>query len=74
MNQNQVEIYQEPPDADNWTQRLKKNPGEPDYDYIRHLYESWLTELEGLAVTAIASGDWSDVLNHIAAFENGPSL
>ena len=32
---------------------------------IAQEHESFLTELEGLAIQAIASGDWSEVYDHI---------
>ena len=32
---------------------------------IAQLHEAFLTELEGLAISAIASGDWSQVYDHI---------
>ncbi len=34
-------------------------------NYIRQIHESWLAELEGLAVEAIASANWSPVLEHL---------
>jgi hypothetical protein len=37
----------------------------PDYEFVRQIHESWLTELEGLAVKAIASTNWSPVLDHL---------
>jgi hypothetical protein len=37
----------------------------PDYEFIRQIYESWLSQLEGLAVEAIASANWSPVLDHL---------
>ncbi len=55
-------IYQ-----DDWTQRLKENPPDP-LEYIRQVHESWLTELEGLAVKAIATNDWSQVRDLISDF------
>jgi len=61
------------PDLDGWTQRLKENPPDPLED-IRQEHESWLAELEGLAVEAIASGNWSPVLEHlneIMAWQDG---
>lgn len=32
---------------------------------IRQEHETWLAELEGLAVQAIATGDWTPVLEHL---------
>jgi hypothetical protein len=37
----------------------------PDKEAIRQEHESWLTELEALAVQAIASRDWSPVIDFI---------
>ena len=37
----------------------------PDYEFIRQIHESWLSQLEGLAVEAIASADWTPVLEHL---------
>jgi hypothetical protein len=37
----------------------------PDLEAIRQEHESWLAELEGLAVQAIASANWSPVLEHL---------
>ena len=39
--------------------------GTPDLEAIRQEHESWLAELEGLAVEAIASTNWSPVLEHL---------
>jgi hypothetical protein len=61
------------PDLDGWTQRLKENPPDPLED-IRQEHESWLAELEGLAVKAIVIGDWTSVLEHlneIMAWQDG---
>ena len=55
-------IYQ-----DDWTQRLKETPPDP-LEYIRQVHESWLAELEGLAVEAIATNDWSQVRDLISDF------
>jgi hypothetical protein len=60
------DIYQ-----DDWTQRLKENPSDPLED-IRQEHEGFLSELEGLAVEAIATNDWSDVYDHINF--NAPQL
>lgn len=50
--------------ADDSTQRLKENP--PDLlEEIRQEHEEFLTTLEALAVEAIASGDWTPVLEHL---------
>ena len=37
-----------------------------DLEFIRQQHESFLADLEGLAVQALASGDWTDVYAHIA--------
>jgi hypothetical protein len=37
----------------------------PDYEFIRQIHESWLSQLEGLAVEAIASANWTPVLEHL---------
>jgi hypothetical protein len=37
----------------------------PDYEFIRQIHESWLAQLEGLAVEAIASTNWTLVLEHL---------
>ena len=37
----------------------------PDYEFIRQIHESWLAELEAMAVEAIASNNWSPVLEHL---------
>lgn len=55
----------EDPTFDDWTQRLKETPYDP-LEEIRQLHEAFLNDLEGLAVEALASGDWTDVYAHIA--------
>jgi len=57
-------VFDQPPDLDDWCQRLKETPYDPLED-IRQEHESWLAELEGLAVKAIASGNWTPVLEHL---------
>jgi hypothetical protein len=37
----------------------------PDLEAIRQEHESWLSDLEGLAVEAIASANWSPLLEHL---------
>ena len=37
----------------------------PDYEFIRQIHESWLAQLEAMAVEAIASNNWSPVLEHL---------
>jgi hypothetical protein len=61
------------PDLDDWTQRLKETPYDPLED-IRQEHESWLAELEGLAVEALASGIWEPVYSHIASFPDAPDF
>jgi hypothetical protein len=46
-------------------QQLHENPLDP-LEEIRQEHESWLGQLEGLAVEAIAFGDWTPVLEHIS--------
>ncbi len=60
-------------DPDNWTQRLKENPFDSLED-IRQEHESWLAELEGLAVEAIATNDWADFYAHVVNFQNENDL
>jgi hypothetical protein len=55
---------------DDWTQRLKEDPQEPELspeqiEAIRQQHEPFLTQLEALAVQAIAKGFWDDVYDHI---------
>lgn len=38
----------------------------PDLEFIRQQHESFLNDLEGLAVEALATRDWSAVYDHIA--------
>jgi hypothetical protein len=52
------------PTQDDWCQRFKENPPDPLED-IRQEHESFLTQLEALAVQAIASGDWTPLLEHL---------
>ncbi len=56
-------------DQDDWTQRLKENPPDP-LEYIRQVHEPWLTQLEGLAVEAIATNDWDKFYSHVVDFQN----
>ena len=42
----------------------------PDLEAIRQEHESWLGELEGLAVQAIASNDWDAFYAHVVDFQN----
>lgn len=63
-------------DPDNWCQRLKETPYDPQED-IRQEHEPFLTQLEALAVNALASGDWDavyDFLNEARGVTNPPRL
>lgn len=51
-------------DPDDWWERTKENPSDP-LSEIRQQHEAFLNDLEGLAVEALASGDWSKVDVHI---------
>jgi len=56
-------------DIDGWTQRLKENP--PDrLEDIRQEHEGFLSQLEGLAVEAIATNDWTNFYVHVTSFQN----
>jgi hypothetical protein len=46
----------------------------PDLEAIRQEHESWLGELEGLAVQAIASNNWDAFYAHIVDFQNDHDL
>ena len=61
------------PDLDDWTQRLKETPYDPLED-IRQEHETWLAELEGLAVEALASGDWNNFYQHLIEFQSKHDL
>ncbi|MBD2014328.1 hypothetical protein H6F96_10125 [Microcoleus sp. FACHB-53] len=57
-------------DQNNWSQRLKENPPEPELtpeqvEALRQEHEGFLTQLEALAVQAIAKGYWDEVYDHI---------
>ncbi len=45
-----------------------------DLEEIRQEHESWLAELEGLAVEAIASNDWTALYTHLVNFQNEHDL
>jgi len=51
-------------DLEDDPQHLKEIPS-GSLEAIRQEHESWLAELEALAVQAIASADWSPVLEHL---------
>lgn len=59
--------------ADEATQQLQETPYAPLED-VRQEHESWLAELEGLAVEAIATNDWSDFKTHVVNFQNEHEL
>jgi hypothetical protein len=59
--------------TEDFTQRLKEDPPDP-LEYIRQVHESWLTELEGLAVEAIATNDWTTFYAHVVDFQNEHDL
>ena len=61
-------IYQ-----DDSTQRLKENPVDP-LEEIRQEHEVFLTQLEGLAVLAIATNDWGAFYAHLIEFQNEHDL
>jgi hypothetical protein len=46
----------------------------PDLEAIRQEHESWLAELEGLAVQAIASNNWNAFYSHVIDFQNEHDL
>ena len=41
-----------------------------DLEEIRQKHESWLAELEGLSVEAIASNNWDALYTHVVDFQN----
>lgn len=45
-----------------------------DLEYIRQVHESWLADLEGLAIQAIASGNWDAFYAHVVDFQNEHDL
>ncbi len=45
-----------------------------DLESIRQEHESWLGELEGLAVEAIASNNWNAFYAHVVDFQNEHDL
>jgi hypothetical protein len=46
----------------------------PDLEPIRQEHESWLAELEGLAVEAIATNNWDAFYAHLIEFQNDHDL
>jgi len=54
-------------------QRLKEIPSD-SLEEIRQQYESFLTELEALAVEAIATNDWNDFYRHLIEFQTEHDL
>ena len=58
---------------EDWTQRLKENP--PDrLEDIRQEHEGFLSQLEALAVEAIALNDWTNFYAHVVDFQNEHDL
>ena len=41
-----------------------------DLESIRQEHETWLNELEGIAVEAIASNNWDRFYSHVVDFQN----
>ena len=41
-----------------------------DLESIRQEHETWLNELEGIAVEAIASNNWDALYTHVVDFQN----
>jgi hypothetical protein len=46
----------------------------PDKEAIRQEHEAFLNELEGLAVEAIATNDWTAFYAHVVDFQNEQDL
>lgn len=46
----------------------------PDLEVVRSLHESFLADLEGLAVEAIASNNWDAFYAHLIDFQNEHEL
>jgi hypothetical protein len=46
----------------------------PDLEAIRQEHETWLNELEGLAVEAIASNNWDAFYSYVVDFQNEHDL
>jgi hypothetical protein len=61
------------PDLDDWTQRLKENPTD-SLEEIRQEFEGFLTQLEALAVQAIATNDWDAFYQHLIEFQSEHDL
>jgi hypothetical protein len=59
--------------TDDSTQRLKENPADP-LEEIRQEHEGFLTELEALAVQAIALNNWDAFYAHVVDFQNEHDL
>ncbi len=45
-----------------------------DLEELRQQHETWLAELEGLAVEAISSNDWDAFYAHVVDFQNEHDL
>lgn len=65
--------FDQPPDLDDWTQRLKETPYDP-LEEVRAEHEDFLTKLEALAVIAIATNDWNDFYAHLIEFQSEHDL
>ena len=53
---------------------MKEITVQPALEAIRQEHESWLAELEGLAVQAIAKNDWTVFYAHLVEFQNENDL
>jgi hypothetical protein len=53
---------------------MKEITVRPDLESIKQEHESWLAELEGLAVEAIASNNWDPFYSHVVDFQNEHDL
>jgi hypothetical protein len=53
---------------------MKEITVQPDKEAIRQEHESWLGELEGLAVEAIAKNNWDAFYAHVVDFQNEHDL
>ncbi len=60
-------------DPEDWWKRTKENPSDP-LEEIRQLHESFLAELEGLTVEAIATNNWDAFYAHVVNFQNEHDL
>jgi hypothetical protein len=60
-------------DLDDATQRLKETPYDP-LEEIRQQHEAFLSELEALAVQAIALNNWDAFYAHLIDFQSEHDL